>query len=209
MTRLNQASISIIVLSVASFSGCKAHLKAIPARTEKAAKVDFPASASQSPAIPSVEKPRSIGGAAYVASSSLVAGTSELRWPALIYPVLDFVECQVDWDQNCTHLENLTAPAGLQACNVYWTITTQVPEGGHEWPTEGAFALVDAFPADYFPNDTEKPARFRTFRLYVTAHGTGNWLRRAGAGITLKTIGITVLDASATNVDRRREGCRL
>jgi hypothetical protein len=116
------------------------------------------------------------------------------------------LECQVNWDQRCFEDVVIDAGDGFQACNISWTITSQVPDP--QKPHNGsASSGTSAFAANLYPNEKENPARYRSIGIRIFANGSGDWLNRAGAAITLMNVEMSVIDDRATNADRRREGC--
>lgn len=110
----------------------------------------------------------------------------------------DWWECRVKWNESCSGSEAFPAPVGYQICNYTYKITESNERNGHS-----------ESPSDFFANDIESPPRFRSVNISIWAKGSHSPIDRYGSVIRLEQVGITYIDANATNQDRFNNHCWL
>lgn len=128
-----------------------------------------------------------------IKTRSLLAGTPVSYTDIIQYA---WITCQADWNQSCDGDYAFTAPPGYQVCKMLYTITSQ-----------NNSQSVTVTPAGWYENDSEHPARFRTYALHIFAGGDHNPLTQKGSNIRIDNVGIRVIDASQNNFVRYATGC--
>lgn len=123
---------------------------------------------------------------------SLAAG-STIDWIKFTY-----LKCQANWNQTCEHTEVIQVPQGWQACRALYQVSAS-----------GRGTNYSVSPSDWYTNDPESPDRFRSYRLYMYAKGSGIIFDRWGANVDFTNVGIRLISAQSTNADRYRAGCEM
>ena len=129
--------------------------------------------------------------------SSLPAPGSTDLVPYIAYESLT---CEAEWDQYCDTRGTLKieAPANWQVCKPTYNVGSQGGDRGFDfWATS------------WYPDDKQRPSRFRAFIVRVWANGSGFPKDKWGSNIQLKDIGILMIPADADNDARRKAGCEL
>lgn len=125
-----------------------------------------------------------------------IQNSEEKDYETIGYRVWSAVECRVNWNQHCDGTETIVALPGYQVCASDYRVTAKNERSGYE-----------VKPGDFFPNDIESPARFRSVSYRVWAKGSGSIFDQYGSIIRLEDIGMIMIDSRATNEDRFRAGC--
>ena len=116
------------------------------------------------------------------------------------YIIYESVSCESEWDQFCDSQNTikLEAPANWQVCKPIYSVVSQ--GGDHN------FAF---WATSWYPDDKERPRRFRAYILRLWSNGSGFPKDRWGSHIQLKDVGLSLIPADADNVARRKVGCEL
>ncbi len=110
------------------------------------------------------------------------------------------ISCESEWNQYCdTHNTiKLEAPANWQICKpLYSVVSKEGDTNVHFWATS------------WYPDDTQRPRRFRAYTLRVWSNGSGAPTNKWGSQVQLKDIGISIIPGEADNAARRKAGCEL
>jgi hypothetical protein len=108
-------------------------------------------------------------------------------------------QCDAAWDQSCSVLETIEAPAGWQACRIIYTLAY-----------EGGYRTSKGFSAEgWYTDDRQSPHRFRNYRLSLSASGSGVSFDQAGAKIRLENVGMDLISADTDNAGRYAAGCHM
>lgn len=108
-------------------------------------------------------------------------------------------QCDVAWNQSCLGSDTIEAPAGWQACRIIYTLAY---EGGHQ--TSKGFSAES-----WYTDDRQSPDRFRTYRVSISASGSGLSYDQTGAKIRLENLGMDLVPADTDNAGRYAAGCHM
>lgn len=115
------------------------------------------------------------------------------KFPHIVYT---FLECRVNWDEECEGTVSVDAPDGWIVCEALYRETESNERRGKE-----------ILPRAYLPNDIEQPPRFRSVSFRIWAKGSGSIFDRYGSVIRLEDVGVSIVPLDITNEQRFGLGC--
>lgn len=108
-------------------------------------------------------------------------------------------QCDVAWNQSCSGSDTIEAPTGWQACRIIYHLAY---EGGHQ--TSKGFSAEG-----WYTDDRQSPERFRLYRIFISASGSGVSNDQTGAKIRLENLGMDLVPADTDNAGRYAAGCHM
>jgi len=116
------------------------------------------------------------------------------------YILYESVSCESEWDQYCDtqNTIKLEAPPTWQVCKPTYSV---VSEGGDH--------NVSFWATSWYPNDKQRPSRFRAYVFRLWANGSGVPRDKWGSHIQVKDVGLVIIPGDADNDARRKAGCVL
>ena len=109
----------------------------------------------------------------------------------------NYISCGANNNETCDGHYTLNAPAGWQVCNSFYT------EVDHRGPD----AWFNRDPINFYPNDPERPARFRAVNVFIHAACSHHPFGGDSSYERVEQVGLDLIPASASDYDRYFEGC--